>query len=153
MPHGFCDHRPCCQLLQVIVDQAEVFGKEGTAFFPGEEAAGSVTLAIEGVQPCSPCVPELARSRRSPAQPACPPSPLTLHLLSPSSHPPPGSSLTGKGLLTNDGESWKRQRRLSNPAFRRAAVDTYASAMVAATSSMLAESWQTGGWKREAVGR
>ena len=35
----------------------------------------------------------------------------------------PGSSLTGNGLLVSDGEVWKKQRRLSNPAFRKAAVD------------------------------
>eukprot|EP00898_Chlorokybus_atmophyticus_P007097 jgi/Chlat1/7389/Chrsp6S07422 len=38
----------------------------------------------------------------------------------------PGSSLTGDGLLVSDGELWRRQRRLSNPAFRQAAVDSYA---------------------------
>ena len=38
----------------------------------------------------------------------------------------PGSSLTGNGLLVSDGEVWRRQRRLANPAFRRAAVDKYA---------------------------
>ena len=37
----------------------------------------------------------------------------------------PGSSLAGNGLLVSDGELWKRQRQLSNPAFRRAAVDSY----------------------------
>ena len=42
----------------------------------------------------------------------------------------PGSSLAGNGLLVSDGQAWVRQRRLSNPAFRRAAVDTYADAMV-----------------------
>lgn len=35
----------------------------------------------------------------------------------------PGSSLTGNGLLVSDGEVWRRQRRMSNPAFRKAAVD------------------------------
>jgi cytochrome P450 len=35
----------------------------------------------------------------------------------------PGSSLTGNGLLVSDGAEWRRQRRLSNPAFRKAAVD------------------------------
>lgn len=45
----------------------------------------------------------------------------------------PGSSLTGSGLLVSDGELWRRQRRLSNPAFRRAAVDKYADAMVSVT--------------------
>jgi cytochrome P450 len=59
---------------------------------------------------------------------------------SPSSSPPafvkegtaffPGSSLTGNGLLVSDGEVWRRQRRLSNPAFRRAAVEGYGACMV-----------------------
>ncbi|KAL3682183.1 hypothetical protein R1sor_000205 [Riccia sorocarpa] len=40
----------------------------------------------------------------------------------------PNSSLAGNGLLVSDGEVWKRQRRLSNPAFRKAAVDSYAQA-------------------------
>lgn len=31
----------------------------------------------------------------------------------------PGSALAGNGLLVSDGEVWKRQRRLSNPAFRK----------------------------------
>lgn len=35
----------------------------------------------------------------------------------------PGSSLTGNGLLVSDGPEWRRQRRLSNPAFRKAAVN------------------------------
>jgi cytochrome P450 len=38
----------------------------------------------------------------------------------------PGSSLAGNGLLVSDGDVWKRQRRLSNPAFRKAAIETYA---------------------------
>ena len=39
----------------------------------------------------------------------------------------PGSSLAGNGLLVSDGETWKRQRRLSNPAFRKAAIETYSN--------------------------
>jgi cytochrome P450 len=35
----------------------------------------------------------------------------------------PGSSLTGNGLLVSDGELWRAQRRMANPAFRKAAVD------------------------------
>lgn len=38
----------------------------------------------------------------------------------------PGSSLAGNGLLVSDGDIWKRQRWLSNPAFRKAAITTYA---------------------------
>lgn len=34
----------------------------------------------------------------------------------------PNSSLAGNGLLVSDGDVWRRQRRLTNPAFRQAAV-------------------------------
>ncbi|GLC37963.1 hypothetical protein PLESTF_000605900 [Pleodorina starrii] len=57
----------------------------------------------------------------------------------------PGSSLAGNGLLVSDGAVWQRQRRLSNPAFRRAAVEAYADAMIAATADMMDAEWATGG--------
>lgn len=38
----------------------------------------------------------------------------------------PNSSLAGNGLLVSDGAIWRRQRQLSNPAFRTAAVKAYA---------------------------
>jgi cytochrome P450 len=38
----------------------------------------------------------------------------------------PGSQLAGNGLLVSDGPVWRRQRQLSNPAFRAAAVASYA---------------------------
>jgi len=75
---------------QVLVDQADVFIKEGTAFFPG-------------------------------------------------------SSLAGNGLLVSDGDVWRRQRRLSNPAFRRSAIDAYAAAMVRNTQALLSTTWCQGG--------
>lgn len=34
----------------------------------------------------------------------------------------PGSALAGNGLLVSDGKIWKRQRKLSNPAFRKSQV-------------------------------
>jgi cytochrome P450 len=34
--------------------------------------------------------------------------------------------LFGNGLLTSDGEFWRRQRRLSNPAFHRESILRYA---------------------------
>lgn len=53
----------------------------------------------------------------------------------------PGSSLAGNGLLVSDGSLWRRQRQLSNPAFRRAAIDSYAqvcmSTLLASLSKML----------------
>lgn len=57
----------------------------------------------------------------------------------------PGSSLAGNGLLVSDGTVWQRQRQLTNPGFRRAAVETYAAAMCSATGHMLAEVWSQGG--------
>lgn len=53
----------------------------------------------------------------------------------------PGSSLAGEGLLVSDGDVWARQRRLSNPAFRRASVDTYADAMAKAGAALIAGPW------------
>ena len=70
----------------VMIDRAELFVKEGTAFFPG-------------------------------------------------------SSLAGEGLLVSDGDSWARQRRLSNPAFRKAAVETYANARANAGLELLKKEW------------
>ena len=55
----------------------------------------------------------------------------------------PGSSLAGEGLLVSDGDVWARQRRLSNPAFRKAAVETYAAAMARAGDALLRTKWNT----------
>lgn len=38
--------------------------------------------------------------------------------------------LLGEGLLTNEGEAYRRQRRLAQPAFHRGRITTYADAMV-----------------------
>ena len=55
----------------------------------------------------------------------------------------PGSSLAGEGLLVSDGEIWARQRRLSNPAFRRVAVNAYADAMASAGAALLSKQWSS----------
>jgi cytochrome P450 len=52
-------------------------------------------------------------------------------------------SLLGDGLLTSDGETWRRQRRLAQPAFHRARIEGYARCMVEQAVSML-ESWRDG---------
>jgi len=49
----------------------------------------------------------------------------------------PGSSLAGNGLLVSDGDVWRRQRQLSTPAFRRAAIEKYANSMIECTSETL----------------
>ncbi|TKC00082.1 MAG: cytochrome P450 [Mesorhizobium sp.] len=46
-------------------------------------------------------------------------------------------ALFGNGLLTNEGESWRRQRRLAAPAFAGQQLLAYDSAMVALTHQML----------------
>jgi cytochrome P450 len=51
--------------------------------------------------------------------------------------------LVGEGLLTSEGEFWRRQRRLAQPAFQRQQIDRYAAVMVEHTESML-ESWRDG---------
>jgi cytochrome P450 len=51
--------------------------------------------------------------------------------------------LVGNGLLTSQGEEWKRQRRLSSPAFHRERIATYGDTMVDFTKR-LTLSWQNG---------
>jgi cytochrome P450 len=49
----------------------------------------------------------------------------------------------GDGLLTNEGDSWLRQRKLSAPAFHRERVTSYARIMTDHAEKMLAV-WQNG---------
>ncbi len=49
----------------------------------------------------------------------------------------------GEGLLTNEGESWLRQRRLSQPAFHRERISSYGEIMTGYTAQML-EKWRDG---------
>src|SRR5712692_21721 len=51
--------------------------------------------------------------------------------------------LVGNGLLTSQGEEWKRQRRLSQPAFHRDRIATYANTMVEYTQRLIS-AWQGG---------
>src|ERR1700675_2248428 len=51
--------------------------------------------------------------------------------------------LVGNGLLTSQGDEWKRARRLSQPAFHRERVATYADTMVDYTRRLMSH-WQSG---------
>jgi cytochrome P450 len=49
----------------------------------------------------------------------------------------------GEGLLTSEGDFWLRQRRLSQPAFHRARIASYAATMVEYAQRML-DGWRSG---------
>jgi cytochrome P450 len=51
--------------------------------------------------------------------------------------------LVGKGLLTSEGEEWKRARRLSQPAFHRERVASYGQVMSNYANRLTAK-WQDG---------
>ncbi|MCL4300249.1 MAG: cytochrome P450 [Anaerolineae bacterium] len=51
----------------------------------------------------------------------------------------------GNGLFLNEGDFWKRQRRLAQPAFHHKRIQAYAEVMVGHTQCML-DTWQTGQW-------
>jgi cytochrome P450 len=49
--------------------------------------------------------------------------------------------LTGNGLITNEGQSWRQQRRLAQPAFHRSRL-VMLSGMIADAAMGMAEEWQ-----------
>src|SRR5436190_23910567 len=51
--------------------------------------------------------------------------------------------LVGNGLLTSEGEEWKRQRRLTSPAFHRHRIASYGDTMVNYTERLMS-GWQDG---------
>jgi cytochrome P450 len=51
--------------------------------------------------------------------------------------------LVGNGLVTSEGEFWRRQRRLAQPAFHRDRVNAYGETMVEFAERMLA-TWRDG---------
>lgn len=53
--------------------------------------------------------------------------------------------LVGNGLLTSEGEEWKRQRRLAQPAFHRQRISAYGEVMVEYTERMIS------GWSHNEV--
>ena len=51
--------------------------------------------------------------------------------------------LFGNGLLTSDGDFWRRQRRLTNPAFHRESLARYAEITVEEAARLM-ETWKPG---------
>jgi cytochrome P450 len=56
-------------------------------------------------------------------------------------------SLVGNGLGVSEGDLWRRQRRLMQPAFHRERLAAYGEVMVACAERMLAGAGGTGGWR------
>lgn len=56
------------------------------------------------------------------------------------------STITGRGLITNDGEPWRKQRKLAQPAFSKQRIDNIGTLAVKATEGMLAR------WERQIAG-
>src|SRR5215218_6500142 len=54
----------------------------------------------------------------------------------------------GNGLVTSEGEFWRRQRKLSAPAFQAAHMPGYVAEMVACTARMR-DGWQAGEHARD----
>jgi len=59
--------------------------------------------------------------------------------------------LLGQGLLTSEGDFWKRQRRLSQPSFHRQRMLEYAGLMVERTCQMLDGSQGSPAWQPDQV--
>ena len=55
-----------------------------------------------------------------------------------------GLRFLGQGLLTSEGDYWRRQRRLAQPAFHRKRVSAYGRTMVESAQKMLDASWRDG---------
>lgn len=53
----------------------------------------------------------------------------------------------GNGLFLSEGDFWKRQRRLAQPAFHHKRIQAYAEAMVGHTQRILV-TWQAGQWRK-----
>ena len=53
------------------------------------------------------------------------------------------SIFLGEGLLTSEGDFWRRQRRLAQPGFQGQQIEDYSKAMVDCTEQML-DRWQPG---------
>ena len=50
----------------------------------------------------------------------------------------------GQGLLTSEGDYWRRQRRLAQPAFHRRRISAYGRTMVESAEEMIHSSWRDG---------
>jgi len=59
--------------------------------------------------------------------------------------------IVGEGLVTSEGEFWRRQRRLAQPAYHRRRLALLADGMVEATGRMIEERWRPAAAKGEFI--
>ncbi|MBC7572570.1 MAG: cytochrome P450 [Spirosoma sp.] len=57
----------------------------------------------------------------------------------------------GNGLLTSEGDFWRRQRRLAQPAFHRQKLAALANTMISESAAWVDELWQQNSSQRELV--
>lgn len=58
--------------------------------------------------------------------------------------------LLGRGLMVSEGEFWKAQRKLIQPAFHKSAVEKLAEVMQAANLALL-DKWESSAKRRETI--
>ena len=56
----------------------------------------------------------------------------------------------GDGLLTTDGDFWRRHRRIAQPLFHRRHVETYSDAVTTSVSRLL-HRWEPYAWRNEEI--
>lgn len=59
--------------------------------------------------------------------------------------------VVGEGLLTSEGEAWRRQRRLAQPAYHRRRLEILADTITASTSRMVDERWRPAAEQHQTV--
>lgn len=59
--------------------------------------------------------------------------------------------IIGNGLLTSEGEFWRKHRRIAQPAFHRKSIDRLGSVMVETTEAMLRRNWESKVHNRQPV--
>ncbi len=59
--------------------------------------------------------------------------------------------IVGNGLLTSEGEFWRKHRRIAQPAFHRKSINHLGSVMVETTEEMLRKGWESKVRERQPV--
>lgn len=116
-----------------LINHVDMFMQEGTAMFPDSSITHKPDTGFKQQHSIQPAdltdvlIRSCKRAQHSFQAAACRFDQHCVVLMQEGTAFFPGSSLAGQGLLVTDGATWQRQRQLTNPAFRRAAVEAYAA--------------------------